>query len=435
MQTTPPTVAEYFNLFRALPDKYLLLSPEGVVLDLNDAHASSSLPERQREEVVGLDFFTVWPPNSDTEGEVVRRSHEHVRQFHAPDTMPLIRYDLPIPTENGGGYEQRYWQATHFPVLDPTGQLRFILQKTEDVTEQQLAAQRHAQVQQQLDEQQQRTRFILESLPVMVWTATPAGVFDGSNQRLQQFTGWAAEELMGPAWLELIHPEDRPGFDQVWQQAVATAADFQAEYRLRRHDGQHRWQLVRGTPRLTATGDVLMWIGSNTDIQEQKQMVQELLEANEQQALLSDQAYAASRAAASQRDMLYSLLETAPAMFAILRGPEHRYEYVNPGYKALFAGRELLGRTVAELVPEASEQGFSALLDQVYQTGTPFAAAEASFSLIGADGKLQQVYLNFSYQPFREDGRIVGLLAFAYDVTDLVKTRQTLEQLGSQPRG
>ena len=89
---------EYFDLFRALPDKYLLLSPSGTVLDLNDAHAASSLPQRRREDVVGLDFFDVWPPNSDTEGEVVRRSHQHVRDTHTPDTMPLLRYDLPLPT-------------------------------------------------------------------------------------------------------------------------------------------------------------------------------------------------------------------------------------------------------------------------------------------------------------------------------------------------
>ncbi|MCA8830911.1 PAS domain-containing protein [Hymenobacter pini] len=435
MQPQLPTATEYFDLFRALPDKYLLLSPEGVVLDLNDAHAAASLPQRRREDVVGQDFFAVWPPNSDTEGDVVRRSHEHVRQHHTADTMPLIRYDLPLPAEAGGGFEQRYWEATHFPVLTPEGHLRFILQKTEDVTEQQLAAQRHAQVQRELDEQQQRTRFILESLPVMVWTATPDGNCDGSNLRLQQFTGWTAEQLLGRTWHELIHPADRPNSEQAWQQAVATTSDFQVEYRMRRHDGQYRWLLVRGTPRLTATGAIQMWIGSCTDIHEQKQMVQELLEANEQQALLSDQAYAASQAATNQRDALYGLLEAAPAMFAILRGPEYRYEYVNPGYKALFAGRTLVGRTVAEVVPEATSQGFTALLDQVYETGVPFSATEAPFSLVGSDGQLRQVYLNFSYQPFRENGRIVGLSAFAYDVTDLVSARRTLDQLGNQPRG
>ena len=326
---------QYFDLFRALPDKYLLLSPSGAVLDLNDAHAASSLPQRRREDVVGLDFFDVWPPNSDTEGEVVRRSHQHVRDTLTPDTMPLLRYDLPLPT---GGYEPRYWQATHFPVLSASVELRFILQKTEDVTEKHLAELRNQEIQRKLAETQERARFILEAVPAMVWTATPDGQRDYFNARWLAFTGLPAAEQVGEQWLANLHPDDREKVRKQWTESIANTNIYQVEYRLRRADGQYRWVLMRAAPHLNEQGEVTMWVGGGTDIQDQKQMVEELLEANEQQAALSDQAYRAYQTAEGQRDALRTLFAEAPAMFAIFRGPEHRFEYGNQRYLALFEG-------------------------------------------------------------------------------------------------
>ncbi|WP_324672140.1 PAS domain-containing protein [Hymenobacter sp. GOD-10R] len=417
---------EYFDLFRSLPDKYLLLSPTGTVLALNDAHAASSLPQRRQEDVIGLDFFDVWPPNSDTEGDIVRQSHQQVRDTHAPAPMPLIRYDLPLPT---GGYEPRYWQATHFPVLSATGELRYILQKTEDVTEKHLAELRNQQMQRELAETHERARFILESVPAMVWTATPDGQRDYFNARWLDFTGLPLAEQVGEQWFDSLHPDDRAPVRQRWAEAIATTSVYQVEYRLRRADGQYRWVLMRGVPHLNEQGQVTMWVGGGTDIQEQKQLVQELLETNEQQAALSDQAYQAYQEAEGQRDALRMLFAEAPAMFAVFRGPEHRFEFGNQRYLALFEGRHAKGIPVAQAIPEAIEQGYVELLDSVYQTGQPISGNEALLQLPGAAGEdPRRVYLNFSYQPFRENGQVAGVTAFAYDVTDLVHARQALEQ-------
>ena len=131
------------------------------------------------------------------------------------------------------------------------------------------------------------------------------------------------------------------------------------------------------TPRRDADGHVTMWIGGATDIHEQRQMVQEVLEANEQQAALSEQAYQQYQQAENQRETYHNLFMDAPAMIAITRGPEHRYEFVNPAYQQLFPHRQLVGRTVAEAVPEIKEQGFIDILDKVRQVGIK----KVSFSL------------------------------------------------------
>ena len=89
---------------------------------------------------------------------------------------------------------------------------------------------------------------------------------------------------------------------------------------------------------------------------------------------------------------------------------------------------------MAEVVPEAAEQGFIALLDQVYQTGEPFYGKEMPLQLHRrATGQIDERYFDFTYQAFRENGQIVGIFSFAFDVTELVQARQKLETLVAAP--
>ncbi len=421
------TPVDYRALFHALPGSYLLLAPDGTIIDNSDQHVAASLLPRAK--AVGRDIFEAYPSAPDSQRDLAA-SHEQVRRTLRPDTMPLLRYDLERPAELGGGTEERYWQITHFPLLDEQGQLQYILQIPQDVTEAHRASQVATATQQALDESQQRTSFILESLPVLVWTNRPDGTPDYFNTRWLEFTGKSREEMKNIDWAEVTHPDDRPGLLDGWAKAQATGEPFQYEYRLRRHDGQFRWLLIRNVPRRDAQGRISMWVGAGNDIHEQRLMVQELLDANEQQALLADQAVQSYRQAESQRETFQALFAQAPAMIAITRGPEHRYEFVNPAYQQLFPHRQLVGRTVLEAVPEVEPQGFIQILDQVYQTGETFRGDELKVQLErDASGALHDTYFNFIYQQYRENNQPAGLLAFAFEVTDLVLARRALEKV------
>lgn len=427
---TPTLPVDYQRVFRSLPENFLLMAPDATILDNTDSHVAVS--RKPRTEVVGRTLFEAYPAVDESEGEVIFRSHEHVRNFLEPHTMPLIRYDLERPAAQGGGFEEYYWQATHYPILDATGQLQYILQRSQNVTAQRRAAKAATEARQKLTDEQERTRFLLDSLPVLVWTATPDGQRDYFNPRWLAFTGKEMAAETGEQWLDSLHPDDREPVRTKWQQALATGSPYQVEYRLRRHDGQYRWLLSRALPRRGADEQILMWVGGVTDIHDQKLLVQEILETNEQQALLSDQAYRNFRLAESQRETYQELFRQAPALICILRGPEHRYEFVNAAYQSLFAGRPLVGHPVAEALPEVSAQGLIALLDGVYATGETFRAHELPLQLRAAESEgepLQQRYFNFTYQRFGEADQPAGILGFAFDITELVEARQALERL------
>jgi diguanylate cyclase (GGDEF)-like protein/PAS domain S-box-containing protein len=118
---------------------------------------------------------------------------------------------------------------------------------------------------------------LAESIPEIVWTATPAGVIDYCNQRLYQVTGLSATEPIATAWFKLLHDEDRQQVLQTWQQAHQSGTVYDTEYRLQTREGVFRWYLVRATPMRNSSGEIVKWFGTCTDIENQKQN-QQLLE-------------------------------------------------------------------------------------------------------------------------------------------------------------
>jgi PAS domain S-box-containing protein len=123
---------------------------------------------------------------------------------------------------------------------------------------------------------------------------------------------------------------------------------------------------------------------------------------------------------AEEHSYLRELFEQAPSFMAVLRGPDHVFDLANAAYVALIGGRKVLGLPVVKALPEVVEQGFLDLLDRVYQTGEPFVARAAPIELArGEDGRLEQRYLDFLYQPIRDSSGVIrGIFVQGHDVTE-----------------
>ena len=130
---------------------------------------------------------------------------------------------------------------------------------------------------------------------------------------------------------------------------------------------------------------------------------------------------------------LVKMFVQAPAFMAVVRGPDHRFEFVNAAYFQLVGHRDVNAKSVLEAFPELREQGFIGLLDQVYQTGVEFVGDETPVMLQRTPGpSLELRYVNFVFQPIRDDsGAVNGIFAHGVDVTDLVLARQRSDKLAS----
>ncbi len=147
----------------------------------------------------------------------------------------------------------------------------------------------------------------------------------------------------------------------------------------------------------------------------------------------------AERRLSGERERLAQLFEQAPGFMAMLRGPEHRFELVNPSYLRLVGSRPLLGRSVAEALPEAASQGYVSLLDGVYESGQAYSARGARFDVqLAADAAAAIRHVDFVFQPIRDEtGTVSGVFIEGADVTGRVaaeRRREAMVQLADSFR-
>jgi PAS domain S-box-containing protein len=136
-----------------------------------------------------------------------------------------------------------------------------------------------AQQQSALAISERRYQILLEAIPQMVWSADPDGRLQYANRRWFEYTGLAVEEAAPLGWDRLLHPDDAERTTSAWNRATASGATFEIEHRLRRSsDGSYRWHLVRAVPVRTGTGEVSNWLGTCTEIEDQKRAENATLE-------------------------------------------------------------------------------------------------------------------------------------------------------------
>ena len=141
------------------------------------------------------------------------------------------------------------------------------------------------------EEERARFHFMAESMPQKIFTAKPNGDVDYLNLQWLEFTGLSFEQMKDWGWTQFIHPDDVEENVRAWRHSVETGEPFDFEHRFRRADGKYRWHLTRARAMRDAQGSISMWIGSNTEIHEQKEKEEELRRANDD---LQQFAYSAS---------------------------------------------------------------------------------------------------------------------------------------------
>ncbi|MPY65452.1 HD domain-containing protein [Deinococcus sp. SDU3-2] len=121
---------------------------------------------------------------------------------------------------------------------------------------------------------------LLDGMPVMLWTADAAGVWQHVNRRWAAYTGLTGASA-GFGFEEALHPDDLAPTVACWKRAIARGEDYRVEYRVRRHDGTYRWFLTQGVRVRGAQGQDFAWVGTCTDIEHQKRAEEEALATRE----------------------------------------------------------------------------------------------------------------------------------------------------------
>jgi len=151
-----------------------------------------------------------------------------------------------------------------------------------DATDRKAALEDHDALKRALDDvrrSEDRLRTIIDTIPALVWCFRPDGTINYFNQRWHEYTGISREEAYGTGDAEstakifraILHPDDIPRVLATWQDEILSVGKpGEFEVRMRRHDGEYRWFMVRLEPLLDDSGRVTQWYGINTDIEDLK---------------------------------------------------------------------------------------------------------------------------------------------------------------------
>jgi PAS domain S-box-containing protein len=240
---------------------------------------------------------------------------------------------------------------------------------------------------------ERRYRNLAEAVPNIVWTTLADGTVDYFNRRWFEYTGITTERAAG-SWRSALHPDDIEPFMAAWQRSLKNGERHELECRLRRADGQYRWHLCRAVPERGPSGEIEAWLGSFTDIDDERR----------------------------SREVLAEFKGTLDAVLdaVMIFDPETlQLMYVNLGASALLGltPGQLGVMRATDITAEHDEAGLRALLAVLASGEQKTYMVETRFRR--RDGRT--VPVEVSFQLIRVNGgRVVSI---ARDITERLRTR------------
>lgn len=243
---------------------------------------------------------------------------------------------------------------------------------------------------------QERYRALADSIPQIVWTARADGYIDYVNRRALEYTGHPLAELEGSGWPRIIHPDDAARAFSIWTAVVRSSEPQEFETRLRRTDGEYRWHVCRQVALHDAAGGVTQWVGTCTDIHDQK---------------------VAAEVQARDANILAGVRDAV-----VVTDLDGVVTYWNEGSTALFGwtAAEMVGRPYADRFAPVAREGIARLIRE-RAAGTEWAGEYEDHRKDGT-----RVWIDSRVRRFDgPDGAPAGILGVSHDIT---KRRQLEEQ-------
>lgn len=267
-------IAEHQRTARELAEKARLLDLTHDAIIVRDVAGCITYWNHGAEEIYG------W-----TADEALGRISDELFQTEFPETtMEEMIEELLVNNRWTGELVHTRRDGQRITVLirktldrDSEGGPAFILQNITDIS-----GRKHAE--EALREAGERFRFMAESMPQKIFTATSDGGVDYLNRQWEEFTGTTFEEMGGSGWVRAVHPDDCEENLRRWKHSIETGENFEFEHRFRSANGKYRWHLTRAYAMRDAKGETTLWIGSSTDIDDMMRSQEELLEAEAQLA-------------------------------------------------------------------------------------------------------------------------------------------------------
>ena len=286
--------------------------------------------------------------------------------------------------------------------------------------------------------EQQRAKFqrFIEQAPVAVAVYRgPRFEVETANATALAIWGRPLEAVRDRPVFEALPEAATPEVVAIFERVFATGTPHTAYEQptvIRRHGRPEQvyWNVVF-EPQHDPDGRINGIYTIGTDVTAQVRARQQVEQLNQE---LEARVQERTREAERQRRQWEQLFLRVPAAICIFDGPDWVYEFVNPGYQAMFPGRELLGKRLVDALPEVADQPLMDILHRVYDTGETFEGREVLVPLARYEGgPVEDIYFDLTYLArYDEQGRIDGFVTYAHDVTAQVQARERREAYAAE---
>lgn len=221
----------------------------------------SALVDRTEKELLDNPLLSVMPEAAEMLLPILNNTLETRTPFNATEFL--------IPIHRHGNLEEVYFNFIFHPMHLIGEEEATLIGVGMEVTA-------SVEAKNKLQVREKQFRLLATAIPHFVWTCNAGGQLNYFNEVFFEYSGMSMVEIMGKGWIEILHPDDREENVLRWAKSIETGQDFHFEHRFKKHDGTYCWQLSRAIPHKNEAGEIQMWIGTSTDIQEQKLFTQEL---------------------------------------------------------------------------------------------------------------------------------------------------------------
>jgi two-component system sensor histidine kinase VicK len=413
------------------------------------------LGKTKHPHALGNPIYDSFPEIWDTVGPM----------FHGVMEGKAVRFpDFKLYLDRNGFSEECYFDFAYSPIRDENGVVQGVLTNEIETTEKVISHRDLELKANELAESEERFRTMAEGSDILIAVGDETSNAVYFSKAWVELTGRSMQDLLKFGWVDLVHPDDKERYVNIYLSAFENQAPFEGEFRILAKEGDYRWLFAKGPPRFRPDGSFAGYISSCVDITSRKKweitieqsadelqtINEEMVSSNEELATTNEELTATNDELIEiQRSLEAERLEKLKAIEQIKANEENIRNMVlqSPVGMCILEGNplvvlevnnsflEIVGKTREAItsvpywdaVPEAAPK-YQPITDHVMATGTTYQANEHAIPLI-RKGIEEIVHVDFVYEPMKDGyGNTYGIMIVAIDVTDKVLARKKVER-------
>lgn len=451
------------NLFESCPDLYLVLlprPPQFIIVAVSNAYLHATMTER--EEILGRDFFDVFPDNPDdptaTGVANLMASLNRVLQNLTADSMAVQKYDMRRPESAGGEFEERYWSSVNSPVFDSSGKMTHITHRVEDVTEfirlkqDGIEQQRVTQSLQSLTEEMEseiflrgrqlqeknellrkneeslkqccdRLRLILDTAYDAFIAMDTSGLITDWSPQAEKIFGWSKSEVLGRTVAETIIPvrfrqAHIEGLKRFLAIGEASVVGKRLEVNALKKDGSE-FPVELTITVLSQSGSISFFAFLH-DISERKKNADKLSQLNDE---LEAKIIARTADLLQSEKKLRMITDTLP-IAVVYTDAEQRCNFINETFAIWWntTKEELVGKRVVDFLDEATYKEALPIIEE------SLSGKSVSCELVVPFPDKTRIVAVTTYPDIDDQGKTLGFISVVTDISDHKVAENTLKE-------